>query len=85
MDRHQISRVYPASLEDTRHHAGAAADLVGHPQLNKGNSQLLFGLRQDKINGEVPIPEGKHQVRMELSCDSGVLVKGGEGTLFLDG
>jgi arylsulfatase A-like enzyme len=45
----------------------------------------LFGLRQFKVYGDTPIPEGEHQVRAEFAYDGGGLAKGGTVTLFLDG
>ena len=45
----------------------------------------LFGLRRFKVEGQVPIPVGEHQVRMEFAYDGGGLGKGGAVTLYLDG
>jgi arylsulfatase len=45
----------------------------------------LFGLQQFKVYGNVAIPAGEHQVRMEFAYDGGGLGKGGTVTLFLDG
>jgi arylsulfatase A-like enzyme len=45
----------------------------------------LLGLRRFKVYGDVPIPAGEHQVRMEFAYDGGGLGKGGTATLFLDG
>jgi len=45
----------------------------------------LFGLQQFKVHGEDPVPEGKHQVRMEFAYDGGGLGKGGTVTLYVDG
>lgn len=45
----------------------------------------LFGLRQFKVYGDTPVPEGDHQVRVEFTYDGGGLGKGGAVDLFLDG
>ena len=45
----------------------------------------LFGLQRFKIYGDVPVPAGEHQVRMEFAYDGGGLAKGGTVTLFVDG
>ena len=45
----------------------------------------LFGLKQFKVYGNDPIPEGEHQVRMEFTYDGGGLGKGGDVTLYVDG
>jgi arylsulfatase A-like enzyme len=45
----------------------------------------LFGLQRFKIYGELPVPAGEHQVRMEFAYDGGGLAKGGDVTLYVDG
>jgi hypothetical protein len=45
----------------------------------------LFGLQRFKIAGDVPIPPGQHQVRVEFGYDGGGLGKGGTVILYLDG
>jgi arylsulfatase A-like enzyme len=45
----------------------------------------LFGLRQFKVYGDTPIPEGERQVRAEFTYDGGGLAKGGTVTLYVDG
>jgi arylsulfatase A-like enzyme len=45
----------------------------------------LFGLQQFKVYGEVPIPAGEHQVRMEFTYDGGGVGKGGDVRLYVDG
>ena len=45
----------------------------------------LFGLKQFKVYGNDPIPEGEHQVRMEFTYDGGGLGKGGDVALYVDG
>jgi arylsulfatase A-like enzyme len=45
----------------------------------------LFGLQRFKVYGDVPIPAGDHQVRMEFAYDGGGLGKGGAMTLYVDG
>jgi hypothetical protein len=45
----------------------------------------LLGLQRFKIEGSIPIPAGKHQVRMEFAYDGGGLGKGGTVTLFVNG
>ena len=45
----------------------------------------LFGLEQFKVYGEMAIPEGEHQVRMEFAYDGGGIGKGGTISLFVDG
>jgi arylsulfatase len=44
-----------------------------------------LGLVRFKVEGETPIPEGEHQVRMEFAYDGGGLGKGGDITLYVDG
>jgi len=44
-----------------------------------------LGLVRFKIEGEAPVPEGTHQVRMEFAYDGGGLGKGGDVTLYVDG
>jgi hypothetical protein len=45
----------------------------------------LLGVRRFYVTGEEPIPQGKHQVRMEFDYDGGGLGKGGTVTLYVDG
>jgi arylsulfatase A-like enzyme len=45
----------------------------------------LFGLQQFKVYGEMSIPPGEHQVRIEFAYDGGGLAKGGTATLYVDG
>ena len=42
-------------------------------------------MQRFKVAGEVPIPAGEHQVRMEFAYDGGGLAKGGTATLYVDG
>jgi hypothetical protein len=45
----------------------------------------LLGIHEFVTTADVPIPVGRHQVRMELAYDGGGLAKGGGVTLFHDG
>jgi arylsulfatase len=45
----------------------------------------LLGLQRFTIEGDVEVPAGTHQVRMEFAYDGGGLGKGGGVTLFVDG
>jgi arylsulfatase len=45
----------------------------------------VLGIHFFATEADVPIPEGRHQVRMEFSYDGGGLAKGGAVTLFHDG
>jgi arylsulfatase A-like enzyme len=45
----------------------------------------FFGLQLFKVYGDVPLPSGEHQVRMEFIYDGGGLGKGGAVTLYVDG
>ena len=45
----------------------------------------FFGLQRFKVRGELPVPPGEHQVRMEFAYDGGGLAKGGDVTLYVDG
>jgi arylsulfatase A-like enzyme len=45
----------------------------------------LAGLMRFYVEGTTPVPEGKHQVRMEFAYDGGGLAKGGTATLYVDG
>jgi arylsulfatase A-like enzyme len=45
----------------------------------------LFGLQQFKVYGEMSIPAGQHQVRIQFAYDGGGLAKGGTATLYVDG
>jgi arylsulfatase len=45
----------------------------------------LFGLERFHIRGDVPVPAGTHQVRMEFGYDGGGLGRGGTVSLFVDG
>jgi hypothetical protein len=45
----------------------------------------LLGLERFKVEGDMPVPSGAHQVRMEFAYDGGGLGKGGTVTLYVDG
>jgi arylsulfatase len=45
----------------------------------------VLGIHEFAIAATEPIPEGKHQVRMEFAYDGGGLAKGGNVTLYYDG
>jgi len=45
----------------------------------------LLGVKRFYVEGERPLPEGTHQVRLEFAYDGGGLGKGGTVTLYLDG
>ena len=45
----------------------------------------FFGVDEYFAEGTQPIPEGKHQVRMEFKYDGGGLAKGGTVSLYVDG
>jgi arylsulfatase len=45
----------------------------------------LLGLQRFTIEGDLEVPAGTHQVRMEFAYDGGGLGKGGGVTLFVDG
>ena len=45
----------------------------------------FFGIQYFITQADRPIPEGKHQVRMEFKYDGGGLAKGGGVTLYYDG
>jgi hypothetical protein len=45
----------------------------------------FLGIKLYFAEGKHPIPEGKHQVRMEFKYDGGGLAKGGTVSLFVDG
>jgi arylsulfatase len=45
----------------------------------------FFGLQTFTIEASLPIPTGKHQVRMEFAYDGGGLAKGGNVSLYYDG
>jgi arylsulfatase len=45
----------------------------------------LLGMKLTFVEGESPIPAGKHQLRMEFKYDGGGLAKGGAVSLFVDG
>jgi arylsulfatase A-like enzyme len=45
----------------------------------------FFGIEHYITEASKPIPEGKHQVRMEFAYDGGGLAKGGNVTLYYDG
>lgn len=45
----------------------------------------LLGIHEFATTADVPVPTGRHQVRMELAYDGGGLAKGGDVTLFHDG
>lgn len=45
----------------------------------------FFGIEHYFAEAAQPIPDGKHQVRMEFKYDGGGLAKGGDVTLYYDG
>jgi arylsulfatase A-like enzyme len=45
----------------------------------------FFGIDHYFAEATTPVPEGKHQVRMEFKYDGGGLAKGGDVTLYYDG
>jgi arylsulfatase A-like enzyme len=45
----------------------------------------LFGLQRFHVRGDIPVPAGTHQVRMEFGYDGGGLGKGGTVSLYVDG
>ncbi len=45
----------------------------------------VLGIHEFPTEATTPIPEGKHQVRMEFAYDGGGLGKGGNVTLYYDG
>jgi arylsulfatase len=45
----------------------------------------LFGLQRFHVRGDMPVPAGTHQVRMEFGYDGGGLGKGGTVSLHVDG
>jgi arylsulfatase len=45
----------------------------------------FLGLLHSDVTASLPLPAGKHQVRMEFAYDAGGLGKGSTVTLFLDG
>jgi arylsulfatase A-like enzyme len=45
----------------------------------------LFGIEHYMITADIPIPAGRHQVRMEFAYDGGGLGLGGDVTLYYDG
>jgi arylsulfatase A-like enzyme len=45
----------------------------------------LLGIQSFVVEGEEPIPSGRHQVRMEFDYDGGGLGKGGMASLHVDG
>ena len=45
----------------------------------------VLGINWFPVEADKPIPEGKHQVRMEFAYDGGGLGKGGTVTLYYDG
>jgi len=45
----------------------------------------VLGIHEFATTADVPIPEGRHQVRMEFAYDGGGLAKGGDVSLFHDG
>ena len=45
----------------------------------------FLGLQRFTIEGNTPIPAGKHQVRTEFAYDGGGLAKGGTVNLYVDG
>ncbi len=45
----------------------------------------VLGIHEFPTEAAEPIPQGKHQVRMEFAYDGGGLAKGGNVTLYYDG
>ena len=45
----------------------------------------VLGIQEFATEADIPIPSGKHQVRMEFAYDGGGLAKGGDVTLYYDG
>lgn len=45
----------------------------------------VLGIHEFTTEATEPIPQGKHQVRMEFAYDGGGLAKGGDVTLYYDG
>jgi hypothetical protein len=45
----------------------------------------FFGLQETYVEGDVVIPPGQHQVRMEFKYDGGGIGKGGKVSIFVDG
>ncbi len=45
----------------------------------------FFGLEYSYAESKTPIPEGRHQVRVEFAYDGGGPAKGGKVTLYIDG
>jgi arylsulfatase len=45
----------------------------------------VLGLQAFTTEADVPVPDGRHQVRMEFTYDGGGLAKGGDVVLFHDG
>ncbi len=45
----------------------------------------VLGIHEFPTEATEPIPQGKHQVRMEFAYDGGGLAKGGNVTLYYDG
>ena len=45
----------------------------------------VLGIQEFYAEATTPIPQGKHQVRMEFAYDGGGLAKGGNVTLYYDG
>jgi arylsulfatase A-like enzyme len=45
----------------------------------------LFGLQRFHVRGDMPVPAGTHQVRMEFGYDGSGLGKGGTVSLYVDG
>ena len=45
----------------------------------------MLGIHEFATVADLPVPAGKHQVRVEFAYDGGGLAKGGDVTLFHDG
>jgi arylsulfatase len=45
----------------------------------------VLGIHEFPVEATEPIPQGKHEVRMEFAYDGGGLAKGGNVTLYYDG
>ncbi len=53
-----------------------------------GNAKFTYnvlGIQEFATEAKEPIPQGRHQVRMEFAYDGGGLAKGGNVTLYYDG
>ena len=56
--------------------------------LKDGSAKFVYnvlGIQEFATAADEPLPEGKHQVRMEFAYDGGGLAKGGDVALYYDG